>query len=128
MTIAVITPTVPAIRSAWRTRAGQLGAQAARFLRLVVAAAVTQVLASLATGGGALDHLDRKALVALLIPAVEVAWRQYHPAVTASDVPSAPGITAAGTDESGAAVTVPGFIGAGGSSLADGPSGLMDGA
>ncbi len=116
MTTAVLSPTVPAIRTAWRTRAGQLAQQAARFARLIVAAVVTQVLASLATGGGALDHLDRKAIVAVLIPAIEVAWRQYHPTVTASDVATAPGITPAATDASGAVTIGP-----------DGPAGLLGG-
>ena len=92
------TPTtqVAALRSTWRKTAEQRAAQLWRFLRLFGGALVAQVVAQVVANGGDLSkisHLDQKAVVALLVGAGEAAWRQLHPAMTASQVDSAPGAT-----------------------------------
>lgn len=88
------------LRAAWRRRAGQAAAQAGRFLRVFGAIAVPTLLHAVITGswmpsGGVM------ALVLLLAPSLEVAWRQLHPTITASQVDAAPGVIAAPTDDAG---------------------------
>jgi len=90
------TTKVSALRSTWRVTAEQRATQAWRFLRLALIALAGQVLAQLTANGFDLDkisHLDQKAVVALLVGAAEAAWRQLHPALTASAVDTAPGAT-----------------------------------
>ena len=88
---------VAALRSTWRTTTQHRIAQAWRFLRLYVFTFAGQVLVQVVTtalaGGVDVTQLDRKALVALVIPAAEVVWRQKHPALTAAEADSAPGVT-----------------------------------
>ena len=75
------------VRGSWRKSAEQRAAQAWRFARIALAALTTQVLAQLAANGfDGVTHLDQKAVVALVVGAVEAAWRQLHPAMTASAV------------------------------------------
>lgn len=91
-----MTTPVTALRSTWRTTAEQRAAQLWRILRLFLLALAGQVIAQLTANGFDLDkisHLDQKAVVALLIGAGEAAWRQLHPALTASAVDTAPGAT-----------------------------------
>src|SRR5689334_4295560 len=83
-----MTTPVAALRSTWRTTAEQKAAQAYRVLRLFVIALAGQVIAQLTANG---FDLDQKAVVALLVAAGEAAWRQLHPALTASAVDTAPG-------------------------------------
>ena len=84
---------VVALRSTWRSTAEHYKAQAFRFVRIFLGVAVSQALASLATGTSPLSSFDRKAVVAFLVPIAEVTWRQLHPALTASEVDTAPGAT-----------------------------------
>ncbi|MCW2545374.1 MAG: hypothetical protein JWM40_2926 [Frankiales bacterium] len=98
-TTVAVTPkpdAVPALRSTWRSTAEQKASQGWRILRLFLVALTGQVLAQLTANGFDLDkisHLDQKAVVALLVAAAEAAWRQLHPALTASAVDTAPGAT-----------------------------------
>ena len=107
-----MTTQVQALRSTWRATAEQRATQAWRFLRLALIALIGQVFAQLAANNFDLDkisHLDQKAIVALLVGAAEAAWRQLHPALTASAVDSAPGATIvpAQVDQPGAPTDVP---------------------
>jgi hypothetical protein len=91
-----MTTSVAALRSTWRTTAEQKATQAWRVLRLFLLALAGQVIAQLTANGFDLEkitHLDQKAVVALLVAAGEAAWRQLHPALTASAVDTAPGAT-----------------------------------
>ena len=85
------------LKRTWRAAAFQKAAQTWRFGRLFLAALVTQVLAQLSVGGD-VTHLDQKAVVALLIGAAEVVWRQIHPTVTAAVVvdPNVPSVVPGG--------------------------------
>lgn len=86
---------IPALRSTWRKAAEQKVAQLWRFLRVAVVAFGTQIVGQVIANGdiSAITHLDQKALVALVAGALETAWRQFHPAFTASAADSAPGVT-----------------------------------
>lgn len=87
---------VDALRATWRKTAEQRAAQLWRFLRLFISALVAQIVAQVVANGGDLNkisHLDQKAVVSLLVAAAEAAWRQFHPALTASQVNTAPGAT-----------------------------------
>lgn len=78
---------VPALRALWRTVPEHYKAQAWRFVRIFAGALITAVVA---LGPG---HITVAAVVALIPGALEVAWRQFRPALTASQVDSAPGAT-----------------------------------
>jgi hypothetical protein len=105
-TPAVQTPTTPAIRAAWRRWYGQTAAQAARFGRLFGVLAVPVLLHAVVTGSWSLSA-GYTSLLVLLAPTAEVAWRQAHPAVTASQIEAAPGVDAVPTDTSGQPITDP---------------------
>lgn len=81
---------VSALRSTWRSTAEQYKAQAFRFLRLFVLTLGPQ-LAQQYLSTGHLPHLNRAFITAVVVPALEVVWRQLHPALTASQVDTAPG-------------------------------------
>jgi hypothetical protein len=89
---------VAALRSTWRKSAQQRLVQLWRFLRLTVSAFALQVAQQVITqlvSDSRIDvnHLTRKAVLGILIGAVEVVWRQQHPALTAAAADSAPGVT-----------------------------------
>lgn len=105
-----MTTRVDALRSTWRKTAEQRATQAWRFLRLAGIALAGQVLAQLTANGFDLDkisHVDQKAVVALLVGAAEAAWRQLHPALTASAVDTAPGATIVTAQPSAPDLTAP---------------------
>jgi hypothetical protein len=87
---------VDKLRSSWRTTGEQRAMQLWRFLRLTVTTLVGELFAQLVANGfdlTGLSHIGQKAAVALVVGAAETAWRQLHPALTASAVDSAPGAT-----------------------------------
>lgn len=81
------------LRKTWRGTAEHKAAQVKLFLSTFFGMVVLQAIGDFASGKD-LSHLaDRRALLTYLAPVALVAWRQIHPALTASQADSAQGVT-----------------------------------
>lgn len=84
---------IEALRATWRKTTEHKIAQVKLFLSAFLGVLGLQVIGDL-TAGRSLSHLkDPHDLWTYLLPLGLVAWRQLHPALTASAVDSAPGAT-----------------------------------
>lgn len=82
------------LRKVWRKTAEHKAAQVKLFLSTLGGLLVLQVLSDATAGRTPFSSIhDLRDLWFYLAPVVLVAWRQYHPALTASQVDSAPGVT-----------------------------------
>lgn len=82
------------LRATWRKSAEHKTAQIKRFAGALVAVVAAQLVADVSTGKNPLAHFtDTRTAWYFLLPFALVAWRQVHPALTASQVDAAPGVT-----------------------------------
>lgn len=82
------------LRSTWRKSAEHKAAQVKRFVSALAAVVLAQVLSDVAAGKTPFTTVhDLRSAWFYLLPVVLVAWRQLHPALTATQVDSAPGAT-----------------------------------
>lgn len=82
------------LRATWRKSAEHKAAQVKLFLSSLVGIVVLQAVSDLAAGKTPFSTVhDTRSLWFYLAPFALVAWRQRHPALTASQVDSAPGVT-----------------------------------
>lgn len=85
---------VDQLRATWRKSAEHKAAQVKLLLSSLVGIIVLQMVSDLAAGKTPFSTVhDIRSLWFYLAPFVLVAWRQLHPALTASQVDSAPGAT-----------------------------------
>jgi hypothetical protein len=85
---------VDQLRATWRKSAEHKAAQVKLFVSSLAGIVVLQVVSDLAAGKTPFSTVhDTRSLWFYLAPFVLVAWRQLHPALTASQVDSAPGAT-----------------------------------
>lgn len=88
LTVAQSKPDLQAqLRATWRKSREHYWEQAKRFVRIYLGVLMPQLLA---LGFG---HLTRSALIALAAPAIEVAFRQWYPALGAKAADQADGVT-----------------------------------
>lgn len=82
------------LRKTWRKSAEHKAAQAKRFVSILIGVFVLQVGGDIGAHKNPFAALHNgRDLLYYLAPFAFVAWRQYHPALTASQVDSAPGVT-----------------------------------
>lgn len=82
------------LRKVWRASAEHKAAQIKRFLSAMGAVLGLQLVSDFSTGKNPLEHFtDLRTAWFYLLPFALVAWRQLHPALTASQADSAPGVT-----------------------------------
>lgn len=85
---------IDALRKTWRKSAEHKAAQVKRFFSALGAVLIAQLVGDFASGRDPLTHFtDLRTAWYYLLPFALVAWRQLHPAMTASQVDSAPGAT-----------------------------------
>ena len=97
-TSAVVASSKPALinelRSTWRASREHKVAQVKRFVSALVGVVALNVVSDISANKDPLAHVtDTRTAWYYLLPLAWVAWRQLHPALTASQVDSAPGAT-----------------------------------
>lgn len=82
------------LRKTWRKSAEHKAAQIKRFVSAMAAVLMANITGDLVAHKDPLTHFtDLRTAWYYLIPFAYVAWRQVHPAMTASQADSAPGVT-----------------------------------
>lgn len=85
---------IGALRATWRKSAEHKAAQLKRFLLVLGGVLIAQIVPEVLAGKDPLVHFtDARTAWFYLLPFAAVAWRQLHPAMTASQADQAPGVT-----------------------------------